>query len=276
MSLTVNTNTASLNALTQLGRANRNLASSFKKLSSGLRITSAADDAAGLAVAENLDSRTRSARQAVRNTNDGISLIQTAEGSAEAVQNMVKRMRELAVQSASDTLQNTERSYINDEFATLASEIDRIAAVTAFNGIQLADGSRPSLDVQVGFNNSVNDRITVTLGDLQSSTLGIDTGTINVATAGSAQAALSILDTALDSINSYRADFGAAQNRLETSMTNLETFIENAESAESRIRDADFAYETAELSRNQIIQQAGVSVLAQANSITQGALRLIG
>lgn len=275
MSLTVNTNSASLNALTQLGQANRNLASSFSKLSSGLRITSAADDAAGLAVAENLDAQTRSARQAVRNTNDGISLIQTAEGSAEAVQNMVKRMRELAVQSASETLQDTERSYINDEFSTLAAEIDRIAAVTEFNGIQLSN-TNTSLDVQVGFNNTTNDRISITLGDLQSSTLGIDTGTINVASAASAQAALVSLDTALDSINSYRADFGAAQNRLETSLTNLETFIENAESAESRIRDADFAFETAELSRNQIIQQAGVSVLAQANSITQGALRLIG
>lgn len=274
MSLTVNTNLTAQSSLTYLGRANRRLGKTYSRLSSGLRITSAADDAAGLGVAENLQAQSRSARQAARNVNDGISVIQTAEGAAEEVMNIIKRMRELAVQSASDTLADSERTYINDEFSTLADEIDRIANVTEFNGVQLSNSSS-TIEVQVGTMNTANDRIDIQLGNLEVTNLAIDVGTINLATSANAQAALDSLDTALQSVASIRAGFGASQNRLESALNNLETYTENLVAAESRIRDADFAYETTELARNQIIQQAGVSILAQANQLGQGALQLI-
>ncbi|MEQ1506441.1 MAG: flagellin [Myxococcota bacterium] len=276
MALTVNTNMAAQNALTNLNGVNRSLSSSFAKISSGLRITKAGDDAAGLGVAENLSAAQRGLRQAMRNTNDGVSLIEVAEGSTNEVGNIVKRMRELAVQSSSETLDNNERAYIQTEFSELAGEVDRIANVTEFNGVTLGDGANTQLDVQVGINNTANDRITIKLGDLRATTLGVDTGSIDLSTSGGGQAALTVLDTALDTVNGYRADFGASQNRLESATRNLETYTEHIAGAESRIRDADFAYETSEMSKNQILQQAGVAVLAQANTVNQGALRLLG
>lgn len=276
MGLTVNTNLASNNALTNLNSTTRSLGASFERISSGLRITKAGDDAAGLGVAENLSAAARGLRQAMRNANDGTSLIQVAEGATDEVANIVKRMRELAVQSSSETLEDTERAYIQTEFTELADEVDRIAAVTEFSGVMLTDGSDADLDVQVGLNDSLNDRITITLGDLTTATLGVDTGTIDLSTAAGAQGALAGIDAALDTINGYRAGYGATQNRLESAMRNLETQAENFTAAESRIRDADFAYETAQMSKNQIMQQAGVSVLAQANQLSQSALKLIG
>lgn len=276
MALTVNTNLAAGNALTKLNGTSRMLSSSFEKISSGLRITKAGDDAAGLGVAENLNAASRGLRQASRNANDGLSLIHVAEGAAGEVGNIVKRMRELAVQSSSETLEDTERAYIQTEFTELAGEVDRIANVTEFNGILLSEGTNASLDVQVGINNTANDRITITLGDLTAATLGVDTGTIDLSSAAGAQGALAGLDTALDTINGYRASFGATENRLESAVRNLDTQTENMTAAESRIRDADFAYETAQMSKYQIMQQAGVAVLAQANQINQGALRLLG
>ena len=275
MAIVVNTNTASSNAINQLNKNNRGLQDSFRRISSGLRITKAADDAAGMGVAENLDAAVRSSRVAARNTNDGISVISTAEGATTEVVNIIKRMRELAVQSSSDTLDDDERAYIQDEYEQLAAEVDRIAAVTEFNGVALSDGTNTSIEVQVGVNNTANDRITITLGDLRGTVLGIDTASLDLSTSSGAQSALDALDTAMDTVGSQRSDLGAVENRLDSALNNLEIYTENLEAAESRIRDADFAYETAELAKNQIMQQAGTSVLAQAKSLTSGALTLL-
>ena len=253
----------------------RSLGGTFERISSGLRINKAADDAAGLAVAENLSAASRSTRVAMRNTNDGISTIQTAEGATSETVNVVKRMRELAVQSASETLNNDERAYIQEEFEALSAEVDRIAASTEFNGTQLMDGTVTTMDVQVGINNSANDRIAITLGDARATVLGIDTASVDLSTASGAQAAIDSMDAALDDLNGIRSNYGATQNRLESSLRNMETYSENLQSAESQIRDADFAYETAQLAKDQILQQAGVSVLAQANSVTSAALALL-
>jgi flagellin len=275
MALTVNTNMASMRAINNVNRTNRSLSSSFQKISTGLRITKAADDAAGLAVAEALDAQGVSARQAMRNTNDGISMIQTAEGATSEVTNIVKRMRELAVQASSETLASTERGYVQSEYLSLESEVQRISQTTEFNGIQLTNGTNSVLNVQVGIMNSSNDRLAITMGDLQSTTLGIDSGSIDMSTAAGAQAAIDTLDTALDTLSGYRSDYGAAQNRLDSALTNMETYSENLASAQSQIRDADFAYETAQLAKNQVMQQAGISVLAQANGATSSVLSLI-
>jgi flagellin len=263
-------------ALGHLNRTNANLESTFSRISSGLRINKAGDDAAGLAVAENLAAEQQSLRQAARNTNDGISVIQTAEGATNEVADILKRMRELAVQSSSDTLANSERAYIQDEYGQLTQEVDRISAVTNFNGVELANGSKSSLSVQVGIFNTADDRISISLGDLRSTSLGVDSGNMSLANAASAQAALTALDSSIDSINKIRSDFGSVQNRLESSLNNLHSYTENLAGAESRIRDADFAYETAQMSKYQTMQQAGIAILGQANGLTQGALRLIG
>jgi flagellin len=276
MALTVNTNTASLNAINNLNQTQRALGGSYQRISSGLRIAKAADDAAGLAVAESLNAQSASGRVAMRNTNDGISVIQTAEGAMDSVGDIISRMRELAVQSSSETLADDERAYIQDEFEQLSSEIDRIASSTNFNGNSLTDGTTTALDVQVGVMNTANDRITITLNDLTASTLGVDTAAVDLSSAAGAQAAIDTFDTALDSVSSYRSELGAAQNRLDSALSNMETYVENLEGAESQIRDADFAFETAELAKNQILQQAGVSVLAQAKAMNQGVLSLLG
>jgi len=274
MALTVNTNTAALNALTNYQNTNRSLNNSFQKISSGLRITKAADDAAGLAVAENLDSQSQSLRQAKRNTNDGVSVIQTMEGATNEVANVVKRMRELAVESRSETLNSTERTYIQTEFVALKSEVDRIAKVTEFNGLKLGDATTTTA-VQVGINNTSNDRINVTGISLSSGTGGLNLVGNELSTTGGASQAIAALDTALDSLNTQRAKLGSQQNRLSSALNNLEVYTENVDSAQSQIRDADFAHETAEMAKLQIMAQAGTSVLAQANQINQGALRLL-
>ena len=276
MALTVNTNTASLNAINNLNQTQRSLSGSYSRISSGLRITRAADDAAGLGVAENIAAQAASGRVAMRNTNDGISVIQTAEGAMDSVGDILARMRELAVQSSSETLSDDDRAYIQDEFEQLTAEIDRIANATEFNGTALCDGTTASLDVQVGIMNTADDRITITLNDLTASNLGVDTGAVDLSSASTAQSAIDAFDTAIGSVNSFRSDLGAVQNRLDSALSNMETYVENLSSAESQIRDADFAFETAELAKNQILQQAGVSVLAQAKTMNQGALSLLG
>ncbi|MFH1467206.1 MAG: flagellin [Pseudomonadota bacterium] len=276
MALTVNTNTASLNAINNLNQTQRSLAGSYSRISSGLRITRAADDAAGLGVAESLGAQAASGRVAMRNTNDGISVIQTAEGAMDSVGDILARMRELAVQSSSETLADDDRAYIQAEFEQLSGEIDRVANSTEFNGTALCDGTTTQLDVQVGIMNTANDRITITLSDLSASSLGVDTASMDLSTTGDAQTAIDDLDTAIGSVNGFRADLGAVQNRLDSALSNMETYTENLSGAESQIRDADFAFETAELAKNQILQQAGVSVLAQAKTMNQGALSLLG
>jgi flagellin len=275
MSLFINHNMASQMAQRNLSGTNRSLGTSFERVSSGLRINKAADDAAGYGVAENLEAQSRSATVAIRNTNDGVSVVQTAEGATSEVGSILKRMRELAVQSSSEVLATTERAYIQDEFAQLTSEVERIANVTEFNGKKLTNNSSTSLAVQVGVNNSANDRISITLGDLTSSTLGVKTAAMSMNTVASARAAITSLDSALDTVNGYHSDYGATQNRLGSALSNIEVYRENLVSAESQIRDADFAHETAELSKNQIMQQAGLSVLAQAKVANQGVLSLL-
>jgi len=275
MALVINHNLSSITAQRNLAGTGRSLGKAFERVSSGLRVNSAADDAAGLGVAENLEAASRSARVAMRNTNDGISVVQTAEGATSEVGNILKRMRELAVQSSSETLESTERQYIQDEYTALASEVDRIAEVTEFNGLKLTNNSNTSLSIQVGVNNTTNDRIAITMGDLRASTLGVFTTQMSLNSSGSAQSAITTIDTALDSVNGYRSSYGAVQNRLTDSLVNLEVYSENLVAAESRIRDADFAHETAEMAKLQIMQQAGLSVLSQTGAAQQGVLSLI-
>jgi len=275
MAITVKTNTSVGNALKELNRTSRSLSRSFERISSGLRISRAADDAAGLGVAENLRAARTSAAVAARNVNDGISIISVAEGASNEVANILIRMRELAVQSASETLGTAQRAFIQTECIELQGEIGRIAAVTEFNGRQLADGSVTTIDVQVGINATVNDVITLTLGDLRATTLGVNTGAVSLSTSANASAALGAIDSAISTMNSSRATFGAVENRLNNALNNLETYIETTQAAESRIRDADFGYETAQLAQNQVLQQAGVSVLTQAKGINQAALSLL-
>ncbi|HHO53003.1 MAG TPA: flagellin FliC [Deltaproteobacteria bacterium] len=276
MALTVRTNLTTMNSISYLNTSNQKLSSSLERISSGMRINSAADDAAGLGVAESLDAAGRSLRMAMRNTNDGIAVVQTAEGAANEVANIIKRMRELAIQSASETMENTERTYINDEFTALSTEVDRIATVTEFNGLALADGTNATINVQVGINNvAAIDRIAITLGDLTSVTLGVDTGSIDLSTAAGAQGALAGLDAALDAVNQNRSTYGATQNRLESAYRALDNYTQNLASAESQIRDTDFAVESAEMAKLQIMQQAGVAALAQAKSINSQAAQLL-
>jgi len=274
MALRINNNVASVFSQKHLARSQERLSQNFSKLSSGLRITKAADDAAGLAVSESMRSDIRSLSVSMRNTNDGISMVQTAEGSLAEIGDALSRMRELAVQASSAVLQTAERAYLNTEFSALATEITRIADVTEFNGLKLSNGQTASVAVQVGIRNTGNDRITVTLQSANATALGVNAAQIgNGAT--SAQAAITVLDTAIDSNNTKRAAYGSVQNTLGSALHNLESYSENIVAAESSIRDVDFASETADMTRNSIFQQAGVAVLAQANVSPQVALQLL-
>jgi flagellin len=274
MAITVKTNTAANGALTHLNRTTRALSKNFEHISSGLRIAKSADDAAGLGVAESLRADHQSATVAGRNINDGISIISVAEGATNEVANILVRMRELAIESSSQTLANTERNYIQDEYLQLASEVNRIAQVTEFNGVSLTSGVT-TLDVQVGIQNTSNDVISISLGDLRATVLTVDPASISLATSTGAQTAITNIDAALATLAQDRSNFGAVENRLNSALSNIETFTESTIAAESRIRDADFGYETAQLSQNQILQQAGVSILSQAKNINQSALTLL-
>jgi len=273
MSINIKTNVTANNALNQLNRTTRDLSRNFEHISSGLRISRAADDAAGLGVAENLRSIHSSADVAIRNVNDGISVISVAEGATNEVSTILIRLRELAIQSASQTLADTERSYIQTETDQLVSEIDRIANVTEFNGVSLSNGTTTAIAVQVGVRNTSNDQITIMLGDMTTTALNVTS--LNLSTSTAALAAITTLDTALDSVGSVRSGYGAVENRLNSALNNLEAFSEASKAAESRIRDADFGAETAQLSQNQILQQAGVSVLSQAKNLSSAAVNLL-
>ena len=280
MAITVRTNSAAGNALTELNKTSRALSRSFERISSGLRISRASDDAAGLGVAENLRASSASAVVAGRNINDGMSIIAIAEGASNEVANILVRMRELAVQSASETLGGEERSYIQSEFSSLSQEVDRISNVTEFNGIPLTNGTTASINVQVGIQNTTNDTISVSLGDYTTTTLGVGVDSamatgISLSTAAKAGTSLAAIDSALATLNDARATLGASENRLSSALNNIETYTETTTAAESRIRDADFGYETAQLSQNQILQQAGTSILGQAKNINQAALSLL-
>ena len=274
MPLVVNTNVASINAQRNLDTSTNQLAGSVARLSSGLRITKASDDAAGLGISETLRAQIRSINQAARNANDGISLLQVADGGAANIGNLLARLRELAAQSASGILGSTERSFLDQEFVALRSEIDRISSVTEFNNVKLLSGSgNDSLSIQIGFRSSSNDTLSLSLNDLTTSALSLST--TNVSTASSALAALSNIDSAISSVASARATIGSLQNRIDAAVQNLAVANENITAAESRIRDADIAFETAVFTRNQILVQAGTSILAQANLLPQQALALL-
>jgi flagellin len=277
MGLRINTNVSSLAAQRALGVTKFNLDSNLRKMSSGERITRAADDAAGLAISEKLKSHIRGLRQAKRNSDDGISLIQTAEGGLNEVSNIVIRLRELAVQAASDTVGDTERKFSDIEFQNLKDEIQRISKSSEFNGRSLLDGTGGVVEIQVGIHNDpTNDRLKYDSVEVDSTleTLGINGETIS--NKEGAQLSLAKLDDALVRINSNRANLGALQNRLQSASNSLAITEENFSAANSRIRDVDVASETADLAKNNILTQAGVSVLAQANQATNMALKLIG
>ena len=260
-----------------MNRNSRALSQSFARISSGKRITSAADDAAGIGVASNLDAKARSVKQGIRNANDGISIIQTAEGAYQETQNIFQRMRELAVQSSSDTLASTERAYVQDEYASLSSEIERIANVTEFNGINLTDGSTGgTLSVQVGPDSDSNNRIDITLGNLNASfTLSARNPASTVSTAADARATTTIIDSAIDELNGYRSDLGSAQNRMDYAINAAEVYAENLTAAQSRIEDLDYAHESAQMAKQQIIQQAGIAVMMQMRQMDKSILSLL-
>lgn len=276
MGLRINTNVASLNARRNLMGTKLNLDKSLERLSSGFRINRAGDDAAGLAISENLRAQVRGLKQAGRNAQDGISLIQVAEGGLNEVSNILIRLRELAVQAASDTVGPVERQFLNVEYDQLVSEIDRIADGTEFNGTPLLSGTGAILDFQVGTRNDPNiDRLSfdASKADANSAALGINL--TSVADKASAQNSLGAIDSAIVSVSAMRADFGAVQNRLQSTINNLQIALENLSAANSRIRDVDIAEETAELTKSNVLMQAGTSVLAQANQSANAALSLL-
>ncbi len=276
MGLRINTNVASLNAQRNLRGTRLGMNKSLEKLSSGQRINRAGDDAAGLAISENLKAQVRGLKQAERNAEDGISLVQIAEGALGEVSNILIRLRELSVQAASDTIGGTERKFLNVEFEQLTSEIDRIANSTEFNRVPLLNGTGAVFDIQIGTRNDpISDRLTfdASSADVNVAALGLNLA--SVADKISAQNSLSSIDSAIISVSGIRADFGALQNRLQSTINNIAVSVENLSAANSRVRDTDVAAETAELTRNNILMSAGTSVLSQANASTKSALSLI-
>jgi len=269
MALTINSNISAFSAVRNINRTGVDLAKVLERISSGLRVYRSADDPAGLAVATNLATQEMSARQAVTNSNYGISLVETAESAGSEVTDLLQSMRELAVQSSSETITSTERTAIQDEFSELLDEVSRIAVSTEYNDIQLTDGSVPQLDVQVGTTSGSESRITIDLGDLTTSNLSINTA--EVSTVSSASSAITALDTALDSVNGFRSNLGAVSNRLESAVNLGETYADNLSTGQSSIVDADLAYESVELARLQLIQKAGLAALVQAMSLNRSA-----
>jgi len=274
MSLSIRTNISSLNAQRNMYSTQLQLDSSLARLSSGYRITKAGDDAAGLGISVNLEAQIRSYGQAVRNANDGLSLIQAAEAGLNESANILARLRELAMQSASDGVGNTERGYIQTEAAALVSELQRISQVTEYNGTKLLDGANATLDFQVGVRATDNDKIS--FNTLNATSASLFVSTLNLSTKGGATGALAAIDSGLNAVSSARATLGAAGNRFAETVASIQSMSEALSAANSRIRDVDVAEETSRLSRAQILAQAGVSVLAQANQMPQLALKLLG
>ena len=275
MSMSIRTNVASLNAQRNLSSTQTALNSSMARLSSGFRITKAGDDAAGLGISTKLEAQIRSYNQAVRNANDGISVIQTTESALDNTANMLTRLRELAMQSASDGIGDSERGYINTEATNLTDEMDRIAQTTKFNGASLLDGTATTLDFHVGIESGSNDVISFTTLDATTATL-FGGATLDLASKAGSVAALDVIDTALGAVSDNRSTLGAAGNRLQSAIATIQSFNEQLSAANSRIKDVDVAEETSAMARSNILQQAGVSVLAQANQQPQLALKLLG
>ena len=281
--LAINTNSGSLTAQRNLHTSHRAMQQSIARLSSGIRISSASDNAAGMAISENMRAQQGGFRQASRNANDGVSVLQTAESGYQSISDLLVRMRELAVQSANDSVSDTERGYLDTEYQDLVGEIDRISNVTEFNGISLLDGTAGAggtgtMTFQVGTRNSANDRITVALTTQNAEALGVGGGaaTDSVSSLTQAQGAITKIDAALESLSTDRAGLGSTINNLQSAVDNLSATIENYGNALSQIRDTDMAEESASFSQSQVLQQAGVAMLSQANAQPNLVLRLLG
>jgi flagellin len=275
MGLRIGTNLPSITAQRTLGASNRNINTSFAQLSTGSRITKSADDAAGLSISESLKAQIRGYQQAGRNASDGISMVQTAEGGLGEISNILTRLRELGVQAASDTIGELERSFVDKEVQQMKAELDRIAKTTRFGNVNLIDGSGGSFDFQVDVNNTQNDRITYN-ATLQNATMdNIGISDLDFTTKAGAQSSLMIVDKAQKDINGQRATLGALQSRLISTTDQISVSVENLSSANSRIRDTDVAASAAELARNTVLQQASISVLAQANQTPNLAMKLL-
>ncbi len=273
MGLRVNSNIISLVAQSNLANVTNRLEGNFSRLASGLRIATASDDPAGLGISERMRAQLRSLQQASRNGQDGVSLVQTAEGALNEATTSLARMRELAISAANGTLNDGDRATLDSEFQALILEIDRIAGATTFNGVNLLNTASGTVDIQIGTESG--ETITLNLTDTTSSSLGLTASTFNITNVSNATLALSVIDTAIGSVTGARGDLGAAQNRLESAIRSLRNAEQNLSAAESRIRDVDVARETADLTRNTILQQASVSVLSQANLQPQIALSLL-
>jgi flagellin len=277
MGFRINTNVSSISAQRSLSVNNAESQNTLAKMSSGSRITRASDDAAGLAISEKLKAQIRSVSQANRNANDGISLVQTAEGGLDEVSSMLTRLRELAIQASSDTVGDTERNFTDMEYQNLKQEIERISQVTEFNGMKLLNGQGEKLDFQIGTrNDQFQDRISYDVQMSNSSIESLGVSELTVSNKEGAQQSLAAVDAAIEKVSGQRAALGAIQNRLVSTSKNLEVTNENLSAANSRIRDVDYAEVTAQNARNNILNQAGSSVLAQANAQGQNALKLIG
>jgi flagellin len=277
MASIINTNIGSLTAQRNTSSTQSSLATSMQRLSSGLRVNSAKDDAAGLAIAERMNAQVKGMNVAIRNANDGISLAQTAEGALGKIGENLQRMRELAVQSANDTNSSTDRTALDNEFKQLAEENKRVIDNTKFNGQDLLKTTVASFSFQVGANTSTDNQISISTVDIATKLTTATQGTSATlgTTAATARTAMTAIDTALDEVNSARSTFGASQNRFDAVISNLQVAAENQAAAKSRIMDADFAAETANMSRAQILQQAGTSMIAQANQLPQQVLKLL-
>ncbi|MFO1336658.1 MAG: flagellin domain-containing protein [Burkholderiaceae bacterium] len=280
MASTINTNVASLNAQRNLSASQSSLATSMQRLSSGLRINSAKDDAAGLAIAERMNAQVRGMNVAIRNANDGISLAQTAEGALSKVGDSLQRMRELAVQARNATNSSSDKNSLNKEFHELQSEITRVLGGTSFNGKKVLGSDATTLTFQIGANTTTDDTVTITSEDMTAnSDITAVTGSSAVidstATSGDIATVIDNIDTAIDTINDQRATYGASQGRFDAIISNLQQSVEAQSAARSRIMDADFATETANMSRAQILQQAGTAMVSQANQLPQNVLSLL-
>jgi len=277
MGLRINTNVQSLIAQRNLGISNMKQQGSLEKISSGTRIAKAADDSAGLAIASKMTADIRSLRQDNRNANDGISMVQVAEGGMNEVGNILTRFRELSIQAASDTIGDKERGFINKEMVQLRGEVDRISQTTEFNGKKLLSGEGDKLEIQVGLNNSPEqDRFVFDVQKLNTSAQALGVSDVNTETKQAAQENLGKIDNAIKALSENRAEVGALQNRLGSSINNLSIYEENLSAAKSRIYDVDVASETSELTKSNILSQAGTAVLSQANNNSMSALKLLG
>ncbi|WP_319381553.1 flagellin [Thiomicrorhabdus sp.] len=274
MSMVINTNMGSLNAVRLLDQSSKEQSLAMERLTSGLRINKAADDAAGLAVATSMDTQIRGTDQAIQNANDGISMVQTLDGATEEIVDMMQRMRELGVQSMNGSYNADNRAQMNEEFSQLQNEIDRIANTTKFNETSLMNGSNTAVLVHVGWNTGADNKISIGLTDFNVSALNTN-ATASLGTVTAASAAVQTIDQDLSNINLQRAKWGALQNRLESTVSNLTNVNENMTAAKSRILDADFAKESANLARSQVLQQAGMSMLSQANQQSQNVMSLL-